>query len=103
MNETLIKIRNIEKYFAARTKDDVIENAIAKLVELKLNQIDQEITELKNDLKKFEDKYHLDSEKFITKFQQGELLDNLDFTDWVAMYKMLHNRLNDKSLLSGKS
>lgn len=101
MNETLAKIRNIEKYLAARTKDQVIENAISKLIDLKLNQIEREITELRNDLKKFEDKYHLNSEQLIRRFQQGELEDNLDYTDWVATYKMLNNIINDKSLLTG--
>lgn len=103
MKETLMKIKNIEKYFADHAKDEIIEGVISKLIELKINQIDQEITELRNDLKKFEDKYHLKSEQFITKFQEGEMKDNLDFTDWVAIYKMYHNRLKDKSLLSGKA
>jgi len=97
-----MKIKNIEKYFTAHAKDEIIESAISKLIELKLNQIDQEIAELKNDLIKFEDKYHLKTEQFVTKFQAGELEDNLDFTDLIGLYKMYQNRLNDKSLLSGR-
>ena len=89
------------KNSSVHEKDKVIENAISKLVEIKIHQLEKEILELKNELKKFEKKYRLSSEQFSNKFQSGKLGDNLDFTDWIAIYKMINNRINDKSLLIG--
>lgn len=72
MTYTLTKIKNLDKYFLSHEKDDVIENALSKLIEMKIHQLEKEITELKNDLKRFEKKYHLRSERFVEKFQNGE-------------------------------
>ena len=100
MKNSLINIKKLEKYLKSHKRDDVIEAAISKLVALKIGQIDNEINELKIDLKQFEKKYNYSSGQFLKKFNSGQLSDNLDFIDWIATYKMLQNRISDKSLLS---
>jgi hypothetical protein len=100
MKNSLTNIKKLEKYLQSHKQDDVIEAAISKLVALKIGQIDNEINDLKLDLKQYEKKYNYSSGEFLNKFNNGQLSDNLDFIDWIAAYKMLQNRISDKSLLS---
>ena len=102
MKNSLTNIKILEKYLSIHKNDNVVETAISKLVEMKINQFNQEISDLKKDLKKFENKYNFKSDEFFKKFTTGQLNDNLDFTDWIAIYKMLQNRISDKSLLAGQ-
>jgi len=100
MKNSLTNIKKLEKYLKLHKKDDVIETTISKLVALKIDQLDQEINELKIDLIQFERRYNYSSDEFLKKFNKGQLIDNLDFTDWIATYKMLQNRISDKTLLT---
>jgi hypothetical protein len=101
MNSTKLKLKRLGKYFDYNKKDQLIKTTVDKLVAMKIDQLDKEIIELKKDLKNFEVRYSLNSEEFYSKFQRGELDDNLDFVDWIAVYKMLQNRIEDKLLLRG--
>lgn len=100
MKNFLTNIKKLEKYLESHKQDDVIETAISKLITLKINKLDHEINELKNDLKQFEIKYNYSSTEFFEKFNSGQLNDNLDFIDWIAAYKMLQNRISDKRIFS---
>jgi hypothetical protein len=65
---------------------------------MKIDQLDKDINELNLYLKKFEQKYNYSSSEFLKKFNSGKLDDNLDFTDWIATYKILQNRIKDNSI-----
>lgn len=101
MNSTLLKLKGLEKYFDYNKTDRLIKTTVDKLVDMKIDQLDEEIIELKRDLENFEERHGLTSEEFYKRFQNGELEDNLDFVDWIAVYKMLLNRMEDKLLLKG--
>ncbi|OQX94747.1 hypothetical protein B6I21_09035 [candidate division KSB1 bacterium 4572_119] len=65
---------------------------------MKINQLDQEINDLQQDLLELESKCKFISVEFVEKFYKGQLNDNLDFTDWITIYKMLQNVIKDRSI-----
>lgn len=102
MSDTLMKIKSLEKYCQMNKTDQMIDSALSKLIELKISELNREIDDLQNELKRFEFKYRLDSEQFFQQFNAGQLGDSFDFTEWIAIYKMLHNRIKDKTMLLGQ-
>lgn len=52
------------------------------------SSISQQIADLENRLKNFEEKYHMPSESFYQRFQSGELGDSIDFFEWNTYYEM---------------
>lgn len=99
MNDALSNIKILEKYIAVHKNDAYINNALSKLIETKIWQIDKDIDELKAEVFKFEKLYQMKSDVFNNKYYAGELEDKRDFKDWAACYKMLQNRIDVKAIL----
>ena len=47
-------------------------------------------------LREFERKYHLSTEEFISRYENDELEETLDFAEWVGEYRLL-KRLQEKA------
>lgn len=48
-----------------------------------------QISDLENQLKKYETQYQMSSADFYHKFRTGELGDDMDFFEWSVFYEML--------------
>ncbi|NJP10884.1 MAG: hypothetical protein HC866_16555 [Leptolyngbyaceae cyanobacterium RU_5_1] len=55
---------------------------------IRRSSIPQQIADLEQRLKSFEEKYHMLSEQFYQRFQSGELGDSMDFFEWNTYYEM---------------
>lgn len=53
-------------------------------------EISQQIADLENCMKRFEEKYRISSKEFYQQFQAGELGDSADFFEWNTYYEMLN-------------
>ncbi len=97
MMETMYKIRTLEKLVDVGTEDGLIDKTISKLIQYKTGKIERELQELEGAMKKFESKYHKDTETFSKQFEDGGLGDEMDFFEWYAlcdMHKRIIQRLN---------
>jgi len=65
-----------------------IESAVNKLIDYEKSKIENELTQLKFDLKQFEKKYKKKSENFYRDFKFGKLGDKMDFIEWSSLYEM---------------
>ena len=65
-----------------------IESAVNKLIDYEKSKIENELTQLKFDLKEFEQKYKKKSEVFFKDFKSGKLGDEMDFIEWSSLYEM---------------
>jgi len=64
------------------------EGLIEKFLDFYRNQLRREISHMNFDLRKFEEKYRMSSEDFITRFSEGELDDSNDFQIWSGVWEM---------------
>lgn len=90
---------NIKKGFSIQEVSNVIRSALA---------FDERVAKHKkikytNICKNFEDKYGMDSDAFLKKFESGELDDRNDFFDWFAAKKGLDTWNKKLDILSGIS
>lgn len=62
----------------------------------KSNPVD-DLLELAEELREYEQKYNMTSEEFYKRFQRGELGDAMDFMDWAGAYDLFLDRKYDNA------
>lgn len=61
-----------------------------------LRLLEAGIRKTRKNLKRFETKYKMDTNRFISDYENGKVSENLDFAEWIGEFRMLE-RLSDKS------
>ena len=95
MEQTLTKVKNLEKFIKKYGEDAVISQTITKMLDYKIRQYDEEIKRMNRELSRFERKHKKESSAFFQEFKKGDLGDNMDFIEWASLYQM-RNRLMEK-------
>ena len=90
--EIMHNIRTLEKLIDYGMGDGLIDKTLSKLIQYKANEMERELQELEDSMKKFESKYNIDSEAFYKKFEEGKFGDEMDFFEWHALCDM-HTRI----------
>lgn len=101
MQQTLAKVKHLEKFIQKYGEDIVISQTINKMLEYKIGTYDEEIISLTKELKKFERKYKKESAFFFDEFNQGSLGDDMDFVEWASLYRMRNKLAEKKAGLEG--
>lgn len=93
MVTTLEKVRRLEQYLAVdnSTVDQVMDTTIDKLLIRERARILELKERLLRQCKQFEEDYLLDSTEFYTRYEEGEMGDEMDFVEWAATIEMLAN------------
>lgn len=99
MQQTLTKVKNLEKFIQKHGEDSVISQTITKMLDYKMQKYDEEINRLNKDLKKYERKFKKESSVFFDEFNKGRLGDDMDFIEWSSLYQMRSNLLKKKTEL----
>ena len=101
MLNTLEKLKRLEAYVAA---DDIIVNSVldktlTKFLTREQMRMRQLTQRLQLELKQFEQTYHLLSQEFYIRYNQGDMSDDMDFIEWAATLEMLTNAEKRMALL----
>ena len=99
MQQTLTKVKHLEKFIQKYGEDVVISQTINKMLEYKIREYDEEINRLNKELKKFERKYKKESSVFFDEFNKGRLGDDMDFIEWASLYQMRSRLIEKKAVL----
>ena len=102
MQQTLSKVKTLEKFIQKYGEDVVISQTITKMLDYKVRQYDSAIKRLNCDLRRFERKYKKESSVFLKEFKDGKLGDNMDFIEWASLYQMRNRFVEKKTELERK-
>ncbi len=102
MEQTLTKVKNLEKFIQKHGEDSLISQTISKMLDYKIQQYAKEIKRLDKDLRKFERTYNKKSAVFFKEFEEGRTGDKIDFIEWASLYQMRNRLLEKKAELEGK-
>ncbi len=93
MTTTLEKVRRLEQYLAvdSSTVDPVLDTTINKLLAREHSRVLKLKTRLLDQCAQFEKQYSLESVEFYTRYENGEMGDEMDFIEWAATVEMLEN------------
>jgi hypothetical protein len=105
MTTTLEKVRRLEQYLAgsSSTADPILDSTINKLLEREHNRLLELKKRLVDQCKQFEESYSLKSTEFYTRYQNGEMGDEIDVIEWAATIEMLENIEKQITLLETES
>ncbi len=101
MSSTLEKLKCLEAYVAtdSTVADSVLDKALTKLLAREQTRMGRLIQRLQQQLKQFEQTYHLLSQEFYARYNRGEMDDDMDFIEWAATLEMLANAEKRMTLL----
>ncbi|KXB06181.1 hypothetical protein AKJ51_04070 [candidate division MSBL1 archaeon SCGC-AAA382A20] len=68
-------------------KDSETEDAVASAVKKERREGEYIVERFREGLKSFEEKYDMETEEFIEKFDSGDLDDREDFFEWKSLYE----------------
>ena len=95
MEQTLSKVKNLEKFIKKHGEDFLISQTISKMAAYKIQRYERKIERLDQELKKFEQIYNKKSPVFVKEFKEGKLGDEMDFVEWSSLFQMI-DRLTEK-------
>lgn len=101
MAQTLLKVKNLEKFIKKHGDDRFISQTINKMLTYKIQKYEEEIERLNKELKRFERSCNKESSTFFKEFKSGKLGDNMDFIEWSSLYQMRNRLLEKKAELEG--
>lgn len=87
-DSTLSKLQAIETLYRRGYQSEVIDRAMDKLIAIERHRAQEELADLDGRIREFETRYHMSSEDFQKRFQEGELGDEADFFEWSAFNDM---------------
>ena len=99
MGQALKQINVLWKYAQVHGEDKLLSMTLSKLIESKIDQYNREIEELEEEMRKFERKYNIRSEKFYESYQGGEIGDAMDFHEWFAICDMHRRSFEERKFL----
>ncbi len=70
----------------------MIDQTLAKLVEVELYELQRELMEVVEKIRFFEKQYGMETEQFLTKFHAGEMGDDADYVEWFAYSDMMASK-----------
>ena len=102
MDQTLIKVKTLQKFIQKHGEDIFISQTISKMMNYKIKEYERKIKKLDKDLKRFERTYKKDSSAFFKEFRAGNAGDAVDLVEWASFYQMRNLLLDKKAELEGK-
>lgn len=103
MQQTLLKVKNLEKFIQKHGDDTFISQTISKIMDYKTHKYNEEIKRLDKELKRFERNHKKESSVFLKEFKEGKLGDKMDFVEWASLYRMRNRLLEKKAELEVKN
>ncbi len=102
MKQTLLKVKNLEKFIEKHGEDTFISQSISKMLDYKIAKYEEKIKRFNKELKVFERAYGMKSSVFFKKFSEGKMGDDMDFIEWSSVYQMRNRIIEEKVAFEGK-
>jgi hypothetical protein len=101
MEQTLLKVKHLEKFVEKHGEDAFVSQTISKMLAYKVQKYDKQIERLNRELRKFERTYKKKSHVFFEEFKAGGLGDEINFVEWSSLYQIYNRLLEKKRELEG--
>lgn len=99
--DVISKIKILEELARLGADDEVFSQAIDKLTRYKIEGLRRDLEEIDKLIFAFENKYDMDSEEFQSKYESGDLGDEMDYIEWSSLLDM-KKRIEDRlGILTG--
>ncbi len=90
-NSVAIQLQKLAKLYQNQQASDVMTRTLDKLFNYEAELVREQLHQLQQDLRSFEQLYGLSSEIFYEQFQTGETDDRMDFVEWASLVQMVRH------------
>ena len=101
MGESLRKVERVQSFIQRFGEDTFFEVTLQKMLDYKVNQYEQELKEIEEALRRFEEQYGLSTAAFLERFEAGQMGDEIDFLEWASLHRMKERIQARKYALEG--
>ena len=86
--QTIGRLETLLRLYQTGYQSATIDRTVAKLTAMEIARLENDLAQLTERLKVFEQRYGMSTEDFYQKFRAGELGDEMDFVEWSAFRDM---------------
>ncbi len=102
MDSSLLTTIEEQLRFGTAAEKEYITQTLRKMIGVDLSIIERELTRFSAELKEYENRHGMSSEKFMGSFDSGELGDDREFIRWYACKKTHDELANRKRELGNR-
>jgi hypothetical protein len=84
-------LQKLARLYQQQQVSETMARTLEKLLHYEAESSREQLRQLREDLRQFEEKYGLSSAEFYQRFQAGETDDRMDYVEWAAMAQMAQN------------
>ena len=85
---TVERLQSLLRLYREGYRSPIIDQAIAKLIALEIEQSQIELQRLEACLRTYEQQYGMTSDEFYRRFRSGDLGDDIDVVEWSVFWDM---------------
>jgi hypothetical protein len=90
-NNVAAQLHKLASLYQQQQASEVMTRTLDKLLHYETELSQEQLNQLQEEMRQFEQTYHLSSEEFYRRFQAGETDDRMDYVEWASMVQMAHN------------
>ncbi|MBE7529388.1 MAG: hypothetical protein HND44_24020 [Chloroflexi bacterium] len=90
-NNVAAQLEKLARLYQQQQASEVMTRTLDKLLHYETELSQEQLSQLQEKMRQFEQAYHLSSEEFYRRFQAGETDDRMDYVEWASMVQMAHN------------
>lgn len=100
-NSVAARLRKLANLYQQQQASEVMTRTLDKLLSYEIELSREQLSQIRDEMRQFEQTYNLPSEEFYRQFQAGQTDDRMDYVEWASLVQMAHNLQARLDLLAG--
>lgn len=95
------RLQKLAQLYQQQQGSKLMTRTLDKLMQYELALSREQLAQLQDDLRRFEQQYGLSSDEFYRRYQAGQTDDRMDYVEWASLVQMAQNVEAKLQLLAG--
>ncbi len=90
-NSVATRLQKLASLYQQQQASEVMTRTLDKLLRYETEHSQEQLNQLQEEMRQFEETYKLSSDEFYQRFQAGQTDDRMDYVEWASMVQMARN------------
>lgn len=96
------RLSRLARLYEQAQASELMDRTLDKLFVYEIDLCRSQLSQLREDLSEFEQRYGMSSEEFYRRFHGGQTDDRMDFVEWASLVQMTDNLRQRLRILTGQ-